>query len=414
MNESRSAAREGANGALQGVHVLDLSEGIAGPFAARLLGDFGAVVTKIEKPETGDAGRRLEPTVASAPAFENSLMFQYLNWNKRSLCLNLSDARSHLALERLVRQSQILFESQVPGQMQDWGLGVDRLLEWNPSLVVVSITPFGQTGPYAHHQASDLVLQAMSGIMQISGRVDREPLKHGLNQSYFCAGLNAAYAALTAYIAACRDGQGEHVDVSIMECLASELVYNQPFFAFLGAVQGRRSVIQDPFDGEPIEGRDGYVAVQAGGGAPFEDFADFLGIPELADPELATPTQRIARAEELRGKLAHVLAERDPKELFVSGANRRLLIGVVQSARDLLSCEHLDARGFFRKVEHPATGSYRFPGELVKMSETPTTVRSRAPLLDEHGWDILHSELGLSPREISAARGERQREATHA
>ena len=261
------------DGALTGLRVLDLSHGIAGPFAARLLGDHGAEVIKIERPFTGDFARTLAPLKQDAPFPEQSLLFQYLNWNKRSLALDLRLAENKSLIQTLVEQSDFVIESFRPGRLESWGLGVEQLLDWQPKLVITSVTNFGQTGPYAQYAASDLTLQALSGIMQISGQVDREPLKHGLSQSFYCAGLTAAYASIMAYTAAQADQFGEHVDVSIHECLASELVLNESYYAFLGAVQGRRAVVQDPFAGEPIETRKGYLAFQTGGGAPFETFA---------------------------------------------------------------------------------------------------------------------------------------------
>ena len=172
--------------------VLDLTHGVAGPFTARLLGDLGADVIKVEEPVHGDFARREEPLKRDAPEPEQSLLFQYLNWNKRGVTLDLRNAASHAALRKLVERSHIVIEAFRPGTLDEWGIGVERLLEWNPNLVVTSVTNFGQTGDYAGFAATDLVIHAMSGIMQISGRVDREPLKHGLQQALFCAGLNAA------------------------------------------------------------------------------------------------------------------------------------------------------------------------------------------------------------------------------
>ncbi|OGA04621.1 MAG: hypothetical protein A3H35_13440 [Betaproteobacteria bacterium RIFCSPLOWO2_02_FULL_62_17] len=376
-------------GALAGVRVLDLSHGIAGPFAARLLGDFGADVIKIEKPGTGDFARFLEPLKKDAPAPEQSLLFQYLNWNKRSIALDLRTAEARPILKDLIEASDIVIESFRPGTLDGWSLGFDQMFEWNPRAVLTSVTNFGETGPYANYRASDLVLQAMSGIMQISGRVDREPLKHGLSQSCYCAGLNAAYASLMAYTAAVADGIGEHVDVSMHECLASELVLNEAYYAFLGAVQGRRAVVQDPFSGEPIAARKGFLALQTGGGAPFENYADLFEREEFRDPKYASPPQREQRAAEVRALLEECLADKDAKDMFLKGAQRRLLVGMVQGAADLLECEHLHARDFFVDVDHPVTGRYKFPGELVKLSATPMSVRRRAPLLDEHRAEVL-------------------------
>src|SRR3990172_7610261 len=147
---------EQPKGALDGVRVLDLSHGIAGPFAARLLGDFGADVVKIEKPGTGDFARFLEPLKSDAPAPEQSLLFQYLNWNKRSVALDLRTPGARPVMKRLVEATDIVIESFRPGTLDGWGLGVDQMLEWNPRVVVTSVTNFGQTGPYANYRAGDL------------------------------------------------------------------------------------------------------------------------------------------------------------------------------------------------------------------------------------------------------------------
>ncbi len=383
-------AQTDPDGALTGLRVLDLSHGIAGPFAARLLGDHGADVIKIERPITGDFARTLPPLKQDAPFPEQSLLFQYLNWNKRSLALDLRLAENKPTLQKLVEQSDIVIESFRPGRLESWGLGVDQLLDWQPKLVVTSVTNFGQTGPYAQYAASDLTLQALSGIMQISGQVDREPLKHGLSQSFYCAGLTAAYASIMAYTAAQADQFGEHVDVSIHECLASELVLNQSYYAFLGAVQGRRAIVQDPFAGEPIATRKGYLAFQTGGGAPFETFAELFDRPEFLEKRFSSPPEREKRVAEVKALLEECVADRDAKEVFLAGAQKRLLLGVVQSAEDLLHCEHLKERQSFVEIDHPATSTQlRFPAELAKLSVTPTSVRRRSPTLDEHRTEIL-------------------------
>lgn len=382
-------------GALSGLRVLDLSHGIAGPFAARLLGDYGADVIKIERPVSGDFARTLAPLKYDAPLGEQSLLFQYLNWNKRSIALDLKLAENRAVIQALVMQSDIVIESFRPGRLQEWGLGVDQLLEWKPSLVVTSVTNYGQTGPYAQYAASDLTLQAMSGIMQISGQVDRAPLKHGLSQSFYCAGLTAAYASIMAYTAAQADQFGEHVDVSIHECLASELVLNESYYAFLGAVQGRRAIVQDPFAGEPIATRKGYLAFQTGGGAPFETLAELFERPEFLEKRFSSPPEREKRVPEVKALLEECVMNRDAKEVFLAGAKMRLLLGVVQSAEDLLACEHLQERHAFVELEHPSTETrIRFPAELAKLSATPSSVRRRSPKLDEHRQEILSQIKG--------------------
>jgi len=392
------AAAAAPRNALDGVRVLDLSQGIAGPLAARLLGDFGADVVKVE-PAAGDPGRVLPPLIADGPVQERSLMFACLNWNKRGIVLELGSAGARAQIEALVKQSDIVIEGFKPGTLAAWGMSPQQMLEWNPRVVVTSVTDFGQEGPYAQYAGSDLVQQAMSGIMQISGQADRAPLKHGLNQAYLCGGLNAAYATLAAHCAAQRDGIGDHVDLSVQECLASELITCETYYSFMGAIQGRRLAVQDPFSGAPIQTRRGYLAMQAGGPMPPQTFADLFHNEALRDPKFASNKQRAQHVEEVRALIAQSVKDRDAKEIFLDGSKRRLLMGVVQTAPDLLECEQLAQRGLWVDVEHPSGRSYRYPAVLTKMSATPTNVRRRAPVLGEHTQQVL---AGLEARPTPA------------
>jgi crotonobetainyl-CoA:carnitine CoA-transferase CaiB-like acyl-CoA transferase len=386
-------------GALDDVRVLDLSSGIAGPFGARLLGDFGADVIKIEAPG-GDPARALAPYLPGAAEGEGSLLFQYLNWNKRSIVLDLSLREAQAQLRRLVEGSDILIESFAPGVLGAWGIDVETLMQWNPRLCVTSVSDFGRSGPYAGFRGSDLVHQAMAGIMQISGRADRAPLKHGLDQAGLCAGLNVAYTSLAALHCAQADGIGEHVDLSIHECLVSELVMCETYYSFLGAVQSRRLPVQDPYGGGPVPTRDGFISIQSGGPTPLEGYADVFGNEALRSPKFINSAQRTANVEEFRALVESCASSRSTKELFLEGSKRRMLMGMVQGAPELLACEQLAARGFFEAIDHPATGSHRFPTLLARMSGTPTSVRRRAPLLGEHQHEVLDAPSG-TPRQVT-------------
>jgi crotonobetainyl-CoA:carnitine CoA-transferase CaiB-like acyl-CoA transferase len=383
--------------ALQGIRVLDLSQGIAGPMAARLLGDFGAEVVKVEPP-AGDPARRMAPLIDEGPAAERSLLFAYLNWNKRGITLDLETAQGRQAVEALVRTSDIVIESFKPGVLAQHGLAPAQMLEWNPRVVVTSVTDFGQQGPHAGWTGSDLVQQAMSGIMQISGQADRAPLKHGLNQAYFCAALNAAYATLAAHCAAERDGIGDHVDLSVQECLVSELVTCETYYTFMGAIQGRRLPVQDPYSGAPIATRRGYLSFQASLAVPNETFADIFRCEALREPRFASNKQRSQHVEEARALIAEAVKDREAKALFLEGQHKRALMGVVQTAPDLLACEQLAERGFWVEVEHPSGRSFRYPGELARMAVTPTQLRRRAPMLGEHTQEVMRElEVPAAP-----------------
>jgi len=386
--------------ALEGVRVLDLGQGIAAPLAARILGDFGADVVKVEPPG-GEPGRRLHPLVHEGPQAERSLFFAYLNWNKRGIELDFGTQEGRAAIRALVARSDVVIEGFRPGTLAAWGLSPRQMLEWNPRLVVTSVTDFGQAGPYAQYLGSDLVHQAMSGIMQISGQADRAPLKHGLDQAYLCGGLNAAYATLAAHAAAERDGIGEHVDLSVQECLVSELVTCETYYTFMGAIQGRRLAVQDPFSGAPVLTRRGYLSFQAGGSMPAETFADLFRNEALRDPRFASNRQRSQHVPEVRDLVAQSVKDRDAKEIFLEGAQRRLLMGVVQTAPDLLGCEQLAQREVFVELPHPCGRSFRYPAELARLTVTPTRVRRRAPLLGEHTQEVL-AELSAKPAAAAA------------
>ena len=397
-----------AASALGGVRVLDLSQGIAGPFAARLLGDFGAEVIKVEPPG-GDPARSLPPLMATGPEGERSLMFRHLNWNKRGMVLDLAGDRGEETLAALVRQSDIVIESFRPGTPEAERLAPARLLGLNPRLVVTSVTDFGRGGPYATYRGSDLVHQAMSGIMQISGEADRPPLKHGLSQAYLCGGLNAAYATLAALHAAERDGIGDHVDLSVQECLISELVITETYYSFMGAVQGRRHAVEDPFSGSPIPTRCGYVAIQAGGSMPPQAYANLFRNDAFLEPRFASNRQRAQHMEEATALIRDAVKSRDAKEIFLDGSRRRLLLGVVQTAPDLLACEQLRDRGHFKELSHTAGGTFRYPAELAKLSATPTTARRPPPMLGEHTQEVLAQLSSSSAPRVAAPAGARPR-----
>jgi crotonobetainyl-CoA:carnitine CoA-transferase CaiB-like acyl-CoA transferase len=389
--------------ALEGLRVLDLGPDIAPAFASRLLGDFGADVIKVEPLGAGDPLRSQAPLLPDGPPAERSLMHGYLDWNKRGVQLDLASAQGHDALRRLVEASDIVVHAHRPATLRAWGCSPAHMRAWNPRAVVTSISDFGQEGPYANYRGSDLVHQAMSGIMQISGTADRPPLKHGLNQVALCAGLNAAYATLAAWLAAERDGVGEHVDLSVLECLASELVTCETYYTFMGAVQGRRTAVQDPYLGAPIATARGWLSFQASLAVPNETFAEIFHCEALREPKFAVNRQRSQHVDEARALIETSVKDRSAKDLFMQGSQLRALMGMVQTAEDLLACEQLQARDFWVEVEHPGGHRrLRYPGALAAMGATPTAVRRRAPALGEHTDEVL-AQLAGAPSTPPAA-----------
>ncbi|RMF87482.1 MAG: CoA transferase [Nitrospinota bacterium] len=385
-------------GALAGIRVLDLTHYIAGPFCTRLLADHGAEVIKIEKPGEGEGARRMGPFVGDDPHPEKSIPFLYLNWNKKGITLNLKAERGRELFRALVREADVLVENFEPRVMPGLGLSYTELQQINPALIMTSISNFGQTGPYRDYKAQDLILYAMSGIMSISGRQDREPIKHGLFQAQYAGGINGALTTVLALYIRELWGRGQHIDVSIAECLTSELVLALPYYTYTGGVQGRMPPQGGAF-GNIMPCQDGYVVAQMGVGTRWEDFVDFLDIPELRDPKFATAEGRIRHGAELDALLVEKFRKMKKWDLYHTASQRRFLFGVVQDPAELSRCPHLEARNFFREITHQVVGSLRYPAELFKMTETPAQFRRGAPLLGEHNEEIYEGLLGLSASE---------------
>ena len=390
-------------GLLSGLRVLDLGSGISGPWCAKILADYGAEVIKVETPGSGDAPRRMGPFAGDDPNPEKSLTFLYLNTNKKGVTLDPSSATGRKLLHRLLADADVLVENHPPAQSKALGLDYQSLAAVNPQLVVTSITPFGQTGPYSDFQATDIVTYALSGLMYHSGDSDKEPLRNVLDQSFYVAGANAAAATQVALFARLSNGEGQHVDVSAAECLGAHLVQPIPYYSYMGAVKGRRPVRGAGFD-ELMPARDGYVAPSVQGSQPWATIADLIGLEELQDEKFSTGAGRIAHGEELKELLIKGLAEWDRMPLFLASGERRLVFGMAQDAGDLANCPHLSAREFFVDVDHPVVGRAQYPGMAVRLPGETLTATQPAPLLGQHNTEIFGQELGYSLEELVSLR----------
>jgi crotonobetainyl-CoA:carnitine CoA-transferase CaiB-like acyl-CoA transferase len=385
--------------AMDDIRVLDISHGIAGPFCAKILGDFGADVIKVEPPG-GESGRTMGPFFHDDPNPEKSLFFLLLNLNKRGTTLNLETSTGAKIFKELVLEADVVVETFPPGYLDSLGLGYEDLEKINPKIVMTSITGFGQTGPYSHFKSEEIIAYAMGSIMSISGTKEREPLKHGGFQAQYESGLNGALS--TAFTLVMRDtiGQGQHVDVSIQEVVNSTLVVNQPFYSWTGAVQGRRNPEGAMF-GNVMPCKDGYFISQAGGGATWDGIADFYGKEELKDPKFALPEQRTVNGAEMDEIILDATKDRTMAEMFKTASeDYRMLFGIVQTPEDLANCPQLEARGFFEEVDHPVIGKIKVPFRLFNMSETPSKYRMPAPLLGQHNIEIYTELLSYSKQDL--------------
>ena len=385
-------------GLLQGVRVLDLSQDMAGSFCARLLADYGAEVIKLEPPG-GAALRRMGPFYRDDPHPEKSLIYFVLNLNKLGVTLNIESEGGKRLLEEMVRDADVVVETFKPGYLVSLGLDYRSLERLNPRLILTSITPFGQDGPYSRYDGEEIVSYAMGAIMSISGTQDREPLKHGGFQAQYQAGLTGSAAITMALFARDTTGEGQHLDISTTECVSSNMISNQTLYAFTGAIQGRRRPEDSQF-GHPMPCKDGWVIAQTGGAASWSDVARFYERPELLEPRFASQARRAEYDGDLDRILLEAIEDRGKWELFESASEMRMLFGVVQDPEDLARCPQLDARGFYREVRHPVMGNLKVPAVLFNLSLTPYQRCQPAPLLGQHNHEVYCGYLGYTRHDL--------------
>ena len=389
-------------GALEGVKALDLSEDIAGSFCARLLADYGADVLKLEPPR-GAALRRMGPFFQDDPHPDKSLFFLVVNLNKKGATLNLETVTGQAILKRLIPHVDVIVESYRPGYLASLGLGHEQLQELNPALTMTSVTPFGQEGPYSQYRGEEIVNYAMGMIMSISGVQGREPLKHGGFQAQYEGGLFAAATTSMALFGSEFTGRGEHIDVSITECIASTMMATQTMYPFMGGTQVRRRASGSMF-GHPMPCQDGWIIVQTGGGASWEDLSEFFQSPEMLDERFANRARRAENGEELDRIVIDSIKERGKWDLFPKAAEYRMLFGLVQTPSELAQCPQLESRNFYREIEHPVMGKLRVPAELFKLSETPYQLNRAAPTLDQDNREIYVDGLEYDEQQFTRLR----------
>ncbi|MBM2825316.1 MAG: formyl-CoA transferase [Dehalococcoidales bacterium] len=393
-----------AERALKGVTVLDISEGIAGPYCARLLGNFGADVIKVEKPGEGDKTRKVGPFPKDIPHPEKSALFLHLNINKKGVTLNLDAATGRKIFKELLPSADILIESFQPGQLSAWGLDYAILEKINPRLLMTSITPFGQNGPYRDYKPSSAVLDALGGHTFIQGDPKREPLRNHEGVAEYTGGMFATIATMGALFYSGDTGQGQQIDISSLQCAAVLESSRSSRWTHLHNIQQRTNGRFGGWPGKAYRCRDGYVALAGvGPGGDLTAMFSVIDIVELLDEKYETEDGRAASAAELDAIIQPWLLEHDKYEIFNALQKVRVQAGVCSDAEDLLTDAGYEARDFWVELDHPEVGKLKYPGPLVLMSETEWQ-SSRAPLLGEHNEEIYCGKLGYSPLELTQLR----------
>jgi len=390
-----------AEGALAGYRVLDVTHYVAGPYLTRLLAGLGAEVIKVEKPNEGDGARRLGPFSGGDPDIEKSIPFLYFNTGKKSITLNLKSKSGIQIFKELVKNVDIVTENFEPRVMPSLGLDYKTLSQIHPKIVMTSISNFGQNGPYRDYKATEIIEYAMSGLMNITGEPDCPPLKLGLDITPIVAGQNALVPSIAVLYSREFTGEGQHIDISIMEYSAGLLEFQIPMTVQIDYVPkriGRANEKGHPWGAFPC--RNGWVAIAAGRDR-FDYVADMMGVPELHDPKFRTPYQRIQNRDELDALMLPWLLEHDKEEIFhlIGGNMPATAAGMALNTEEIVNCPQLSHFDFFQEIEHPVAGKALYPGRPFLLSKTPWQM-TRAPLLGEHNKDIYGSLLGYSEEKM--------------
>ena len=384
-----------------GVRVIDLSRWVAGEYATKLFGDFGADVIKVEKPGEGSLTRRWGPFPNDVPHPERSALFLHLNTNKRSIAIDLHDPAGVALLLDLVGTADAVVESFRPGHLERFGLGPEVLLARNPRLVLTRISAFGQTGPYRDREATGIVLQAMGGPMHATGAAGRAPLRKPGLLEHYTIGRAAGYATLAGLFHARRTGRGSVVDVSGQEVLLSGADRRASYLmstAFSGWIppRGVRSVHRSGnlFTG-PFRARDGYVMVYVTTREFWNRLVNLVGAGDDEFLARYLDRQSLGADWEHSPGTSDWFAARSKIEIMERGEAARIPLTALLDVSELLEHPHYRGRNLFVRGTHPQAGSLEYVGPPWRMAGG-FRLRRTAPLLDEHGAEI-RAELAAAP-----------------
>ena len=397
-------------GALSGITVVDLTRVLAGPYCTQLLGDLGADVIKIERPGAGDDTRRFAPPYlldAKGERTSESAYFMSANRNKRSVVVDITKPEGQALVRRLIAKADVVVENFKTGNLAKYGLAYDDLKDEYPRLVYCSITGFGQTGPYATRPGYDFLIQGMGGIMSLTGDPDGEPQKVGVPIADIMAGMFAAVAINAALRHVEVTGQGQFIDIGMLDTQVAWLVNQGMNFLHSGKAERLGNAHPNIVPYQVFETADGHIVLAIGNDSQFRTFCDFAGVPELADdPTFSTNDARVANREQTVERLRPILAAH-PSGYWLEELERlRIGCGPINTLSQVFDDPHVKAREMVHHIAHPLAGpdGAAIIASPLRLSKTPVDYRQHPPLLGEHTDAVLRDVLGVDDVEISALR----------
>jgi crotonobetainyl-CoA:carnitine CoA-transferase CaiB-like acyl-CoA transferase len=406
-NQTKPSARAGA---LSGIRVLDLSRVLAGPLCGQLLADLGADVIKVERPGRGDDSRAWGPPYVmdrDGKPTQESAFYWACNRGKRSVVADLSSAAGRQVVARLAAQSDVLIENFKSGTLQRYGLGFEQLSSTNPGLVYCSITGFGQTGPYRERPGYDTIIQALGGLMSITGRQDDAPgagpLKAGLAVTDLMTALYSTVAILAALNERATSGLGQYVDMSLLDVQVAALGNVAMNFLVSGDVPKRiGNRLPTVYPSDAFRCSDGDVMLIVGNDEQFRRFCAAAGLDQaLVDMRFATNSLRVRNADALAASIAPVLARRSVQEWVAKFEAAGIPCSPINDIAQVFADPQVVAREMVRPLEHPGAGPVPTIANPIRLSRTPLGHSRPPPTLGQHTGEVLAEVLGLTADEIS-------------
>jgi crotonobetainyl-CoA:carnitine CoA-transferase CaiB-like acyl-CoA transferase len=397
------------NKTLDGIRVLELAQYISGPYCGMLLAGLGARVIKIEKPVEGDLSRRCGPFPDDDPHTDKSALFHYLNRNKKGITLDIRKTAGRRIFLKLLEDTDVLVEDLLPKSAKDLKLDYNHLREVNPNLIVVSITPFGQTGPYKDYKAYAINASAIGGMSTIVGEPQREPLTPPFSLGNFQTGIITANAIMFALMARWKNEKGQHLDISEAESWAIFHTGNVvSAFIYSGRKRtrtGHRTYAPYPYTLLPC--KDGYISMIALRGSEWKRFLEIVGdgkVPQwyASDDRFKDRSKAgMEYADVLDDLLSPWLLSHTRQEIFNRCREKHVPFTPVRNMDEVLNCEHLNNRRYFETIQCAEADSLKCPGPPVRFSESKWNLNQTAPSLSEHNQQVYVDQLGYSKDRVT-------------
>lgn len=392
------------------IRVIDASTGIAGPYAGKMLADYGAEVIKLELPSAPDHSRNAGAFPGGTPHPEKSALYLHLNAGKRGITLDPSTDDGRRIFTDLAAQSDVVLESFRPGTMADWRIGYHDLREVRGDIVMTSVTPYGQSGPHKDYEYTELTIFASGGAMHREGLPDREPLRYGAEIAQYFSGTTAAAATMIALFGVTMHGEGEWIDISMQECFAGHphQVGRRAPWIYGNEPDERKpprlaaAGMREPYAVGSFRCKDGYVSFLPLGSRMWPQLARMIDRPDLINnPRFASADDRTERREELEAIFQAWFDDHTRMEVFAAGQREMLPCAPIMETREALENPHFRERSYFIDLIHPDAGALTYTGLPFRLSDNDATPNTPAPRLGQHNAEIYADLLNITPSKLA-------------